>query len=460
MDPTRRDLLVGLTAAGLTTACGKSGEQSDTADSGSPPAALPAPDREAEPAPWAAPGSHDPPAFAHGVTAGGATAEGVLIHVRTDEVGCELVVVAQDGTDWTEVARVPGLDPTGNAVRHELTGLDADTAHAYALYASDGTRRSQVGRFRTAPAADATPRKLVLAATSCWGSINPDLPSLAPAAEPRADAILLLGDTVYADGAVSEEDYRRKWGRVLERPNAQTFLASASVIATWDDHEVDNNWVLGETVTADQLATATAAFREAIPQREGSAGNGMWRVMSLGPVAEIFVMDSRGERGPGRIASDEQIETMTAAIRASTATFKIVMCSVHLTDHTAIMGSVEAEDRWQGYEAQREALVRACEETPGAFVVTGDMHFSAVQLVGRTGEPGEQIVEIAAGPAGSRVVPMQEIVNLAVEPTDQYVWLGEVHTTSILTLDPGTGEVVAEFLDDSGAVVNTHTWTP
>ena len=50
---------------------------------------------------------------------------------------------------------------------------------------------------------------------------------------------------------------------------------STSIIATWDDHEVDNNWSFEENFS-EQFLSALSAFRNAFPQRIGTEG-GIWR---------------------------------------------------------------------------------------------------------------------------------------------------------------------------------------
>lgn len=454
---TRRELLLGLGAAALAPACGRG--RSPAGDTGSD--APPAPDRAPEPPAWDPGGTHDATAFPWGVVAGDPVADGVLLTLRTAETGCVLVVVAADGDGWVEVHRGAPTDPRGRAVATELTGLSADTAHRYAWFAADGARRSEVGRFRTMADAATPVRKWVFGATSCWGSINPDCPSLLQGAADQADAFFHLGDAVYADGSVTLDDYRAEWDRMFVRPAMQAAFASTAVVATWDDHEVDDDWVPDVTVTDPQVADALQAFREAIPMRQGPGGSGLWRTLSFGPAVDVFVLDSRGERAPpDRIVSDEQLDAMIAALDASTARFKLVLVSVHLADHDLVMGPVQAQDRWQGYPAQRDALVAACERVPGVIVITGDMHYSGVQTLGPPGDPGDAVVELAVGPAGSRLNPLDEIVALAAEPMPQYIWLGTTWTWTRLTLDPSTGSALAEFLDDLGAVVGSHRWTP
>ena len=83
MKPNRRDLLRGLGGLGALSACGADALPEDTSVTEVPP--VPAPDRPAEPEPWQAGGTRDDVAFPAVVQSGDATANAVLLQVRTDE---------------------------------------------------------------------------------------------------------------------------------------------------------------------------------------------------------------------------------------------------------------------------------------------------------------------------------------------------------------------------------------
>ncbi len=448
----RRELLLATGAAALV-AC--AGDTTSPTDNGP----VPAPDRAPEPDPWSAPGAWDEVAFAWGLLAGDATADAVVLAARTTEPAVDLVVMEAVDGEWVERERRAGLVPEEGSVRIELSGLTPDTAHAWILASTDGSRRSMVGRFRTGLGADGF-RKVVIGASSCFASENAGLPGLANAARERLDAFLLLGDTVYADGAL--EEYRAHWKGVCATPSFRDLAASTSVIATWDDHEVANNWTTGggdgfnETlITEEQLDTAVLAFHESVPMRL-EAGR-LWRKVSLGPVVDVFVLDCRGERADGKLVSDEQLAWIVDELGASAAAFKLVMVSIHATDHSALLGWIEDKDRWQGYPAQRDALVAAAEGVPGVLFVTGDMHYGAIQKLSPAGKPGEHLWEVAVGPSGSELFLLKDLVDLAQpEVQAQYPVVLETWNWGRITLDPGLMTATIELVDDGGAVVGTQ----
>jgi alkaline phosphatase D len=458
----RREVLAGLGAA-AALGCAGDGDGArprdrSPVDTG---AAGPAPARPPEPPPWEAPGAWDEAAFAWGVAAGDPLPDGALLWTRTTAAAVDLVVMAADGDGWVEVRRDPGLPVVDEVVTVAVDGLSPDTAHAYVFVAPDGGR-SRVGRFRTAPAADAF-RQVVIGAVSCLGGSDPGFPCLGFVAPSALDAFLLLGDTVYADGSRTVDDYRAHWREVAATPTYQDAVASAPIVAIWDDHEVENNWTtgapgVGQTqVTRGTVDTAVRAFREAIPMRLGPGGSRFWRAVRLGPVA-LFVADCRGERTPGRIVSDEQLEWLVAGLARSDATFKVVLVSVHAADHAAVMGPIQAEDRWQGYPAQRDALVAAAEASPGTLFLTGDMHYGAIQKLAPAGAPGAEVLEIAAGPAGSTLFALDTILGLASEEVRaQYLDVLEDWSWARLTFDPGERSVRVELIDGEGAVAVART---
>ncbi|HHO52927.1 MAG TPA: hypothetical protein ENK18_19140 [Deltaproteobacteria bacterium] len=458
MSTSRRRFIAG--ASALAVASTLPGCGGDGGEPQGGPGPSPSPDRGPEPEPWVPDGQLDLEAFAWGVQAGDVTDRAALISVRTLEASVDLTVVVASDQGWVEHEVRAGLQPVDGVLQLELTGLRPDTAYQLALHSSDGTRRSPAGRIRTAPSGEGS-RRLVFGATSCLGTDNPGWESLQRLAEEQLDFVLLLGDTVYADGAVSLEDYRTHWRRALSTPSLRSLLASTSLIAIWDDHEVANNWTLGEgdalqdAVTPEQLSDALIAFREALPQRRGSGGSGLWRRLSWGPDLDLFLLDCRGERDGAQIVSEEQLAWITAELRASSATFKVVASSVHLTDHDALMGEAQAQDRWQGYPAQRDVLLEAAVEVPGVVVLTGDMHYGALQRVDPVDGPAAELREIAAGPAGSGLFLVEALAALRGEVPPQYEILVEDWSSCLCVLDPGLGTLTVSFIADDGSVIDT-----
>lgn len=441
----RRQLL--LSGAAALIGCKAPPSPSDT--DGEPP--TPADPREPSPPPHEPAGEPDLTVFPLGVLVGDPTVDAAEVRVRSTLADFELVVFGWN-EGWTEVQRVPVT--TGSVTASaRITGLEA--GQPYCVHAEAGSARSAVTRFRTAPAAG-TSYALRIGASSCFGFTNAALANLEHTVGADLDVFLQLGDYVYADGSTTVEDYAAVWERYLRRPGARALTTSTALVHTWDDHEVSNNWTLepdrGDSITPALLADATDVWRQMIPMGPGLGGSGVWRSVRWGDVAEFFVLDCRGERHGNGLVSPEQLAWFERAMAASTAVFKVVLSSVHLTDHTELFSVVQEADRWQGHPSQRASLVATCVNTPGTLVITGDMHFGAVQRVDAEG-PGNGLWEIAAGPSGSRLIPLAGILEITGMPA-QYELLVEAWSWCDLRLDPNTLRVSVDFIGDDGAVID------
>lgn len=428
--------------APLLPGCTGEKEGDDTAE--------PTPTRSPEPPPWEAPGSEDLAAFASALRVGDATATGAVVSVRTAEPSLTLVVMEASGESWVELDRVPVTTGDGGAIV-VLDGLSADTAYALAAYADDA-RRTGVVRLRTAPT---EARVIQFGATSCLGTASPQYPSLAFVAADALDFFLLLGDTVYADDAATLEEYRAYWDAQVANTNVRAALASTSLVATWDDHEVANNWSAAD-LEKGQLEAALQAFREAMPQGAGPTG-AIWRKLSWGPAVDVFVLDCRSERGDGHYISPAQMAWLQDGLATSTARFKIILNSVPITDLTPIFLTAEIDDRWDGYPEDRAAILGFIQEQAigGVVWVTGDVHFAAVAHIDPAGGVAAGAWEVFVGSAGSTPMALVELY-----PEDeQYPFLSAAWNWARFTCDPGLGTVRVEFVGDDGAVFHDTTLT-
>lgn len=443
----RRQLL--LSGAALIGCKGRTDTDTDPATAEPP---TPAPAREPSPPPYQPAETVDEVAFPWGVLVGDPFGGGAEIRVRTPEPSVSVALYAHDGSAWSEVDRV-SVDAHDGAAAHRFEGLDAGVAYCAVAYAHGA--RSAVSRFRTAPA----PGELIelrIGASSCFGLNGGPMQNLTYTPESDLDFFVQLGDFGYLDGSLTTQDYLEAWDRYLQRDGPLALFTGAALVHTWDDHEVSNNWTLEpgteDSIDQELLDTAAAVWRQVIPMAQGQGPFGIWRRMSWGDIADVFVLDCRGERHGDGIVSEEQLAWFEGEMVASTAVFKLVLASVHVTDHTELFSIAQQQDRWQGYPAQRARLVATCANTPGTLVLTGDMHYGAVQRVDPQGAPGQDLYEVAAGPSGSRLLPAHGIAEVAGHPA-QYETLVEAWTWSEIVLNPGDGRVTVRFVGDDGETV-------
>lgn len=448
MDTSRRDLLKGLTALGVGAGCvDGTAVDGHPWEDGHPPTDT----RLPEPETWEGTGVLDVGVFPLGVRAGDATTGGVLLHTNTTASLLTLVVMAAvNDTGWEEVQRLTDLVPTEGVVAVELSGLTSDSAYNYAFF-DEEDHRSRVGRFRTA--VEDEWRVLTIGATSCLGDAEPTFECLQTAAGRNFDFFCFLGDFVYADRADELSEYREFHHTAIATPSVADLLASTSVIATWDDHEVDNNWLPGETDAA-RIDAARQAFGEALPARVGGGKYQIWRKLSWGDVADVFVLECRGERvrDTWTYLSREQMDWFKSELASSEAKFKIVLNSVPIIDFSGVGAVPVINDRWEGYAEQRTELLQwiANEGITGLLWISGDLHFGTVARLSPVGQLGDDQFEVLAGPAGSFLNPVAAVW----EPDDQFVSFTFEWNYTVLTLDPGTGDVGVEFVGPTGEVLD------
>lgn len=444
----RRFLQMGLIAA-LVPACKPTGKDSDTA-AGSP--GTPAPERPTEPAAWEPEGSEDRTVFPHRVQVGDATDTTAIVALFCTAASVTLVLVAATDVGWEEVERQEGLAPTDGFLQVTLSGLAADTAYSVVAYA-DATIRSAPTRFRTALAADGW-RQISFGATSCLGSTDVPWPSLSHAAGERVDFFCLLGDLVYADGSVTLEDYRAEYAAAFSQQGLLDLTTSTSFIATWDDHEVDNNWSW-ESVSQDQYDAALQAFTEHMPMAVTPGVTPIWRKLSWGAVLDVFVLDCRSERLDGDYISTEQMDWLKEGLAASTARFKIILNSVPITDLSAIFSDLEEDDRWDGFPEQRSEILSwiAQKSIQGVLWVTGDVHYAQIGHVDPEGGIAASAWEVLVGPAGSTGNVLADV--FVGDP--QYAWLSSAWNWCRFDCDPGLGTIRVRHFDDTGAAISDMT---
>ena len=201
------------------------------------------------------------------------------------EVAVRLIVSATDNTaslgsnkalTGTTIvdAKLPLKSDFDNTLRHKVTGLQPGQTYFYQFIAGDV--RSNVGRFRTAPAASADVAQLQFAYLTCqdwsinhWGALghiaaNESLDFIvhlgdyiyetvgeafqSGAVESRHDQ-LKLPDGTYKNGssgakyATTTADYRYLYKKYRTDSRLQAVHERFAIIAVWDDHEfTDDAW--------------------------------------------------------------------------------------------------------------------------------------------------------------------------------------------------------------------------
>lgn len=399
-------------------------------------------------------------AFGVGVSSGDVTTTAAIVAARYD--GSTALAVAAWEMDGETYVRQLGefevAPADGGFTHYELTGLSPGRHYRYAFFEMDGTNRvgrSAIGRFRAAIAADVM-ETLTIGAVSCTS--NGRAKTTLERAGERDDiaVFLMLGDTTYNDGASTLAEYRAKWNESLSSPGWLATRRSTSVLATWDDHEVDNDY----DPEGLDLAIPTQTLFEHLPlRRDPVAPNRVWKSMRWGRTVEIFILDCRTERRPStRGTTDEylsraQMDWLKAGLTASPCMFKLIANSVPISDFPGVFDFPTARrDRWEAYPVQREEILRFIDDNAisGVLWVSGDFHFASIGKVGPSGQVGEGQTEVLAGPGAQ----IGNIAGLGL-PREQFPWTSTTNNYTTFELLPADRRIRVYWHDGDGSVIHT-----
>ena len=244
------------------------------------------------------------PPFQLGVASGDPSADGFVIWTRlapepfdTGYLGQTIFEVAWEIAEEAGFGRIvkqgsawarPHL---AHSVHAEVDGLQPGREYFYRFRL--GRYESVAGRALTCPAAGASPESLRFAFASCAHYEQGYFPAYRYMAEDRPDLILMLGDYIYEDSwgdrrvrqfdpleAVTLEDYRRRYTQYRTDPDLQGAHAACPWLVTWDDHEVDNDYV---GLTSEHELCGGMAVREAFPARRAAAYQAWYEHMPVRP---------------------------------------------------------------------------------------------------------------------------------------------------------------------------------
>ena len=231
--------------------------------------------------------------------------------------------VATDAA-MTRVVRhgeVTASERFAHSVHVEVAGLEAGRPYWYQFEGLGA--QSPVGQSRTAPAAHAM-ASARLGFVSCSHWERGYFSAYRHLAAERPDLVFFLGDYIYdnsfaadsgkvvrahgAGNAVSLSDYRNRYALYKTDPDLQALHAAAPCVATWDDHEVQNDyanrWSQDPKIAVAQfLQQRTAAYQayyEHMPLRASSLPRGpdmrIYRRLDYGRLARLHVLDGRQYR--------------------------------------------------------------------------------------------------------------------------------------------------------------------
>jgi alkaline phosphatase D len=424
----RRGFLVGSGATLLLAACSGGDGSGASSASTSPPTTLHTARLNSDP-------------FGLGVASGDPAADSVVLWTRLatqplasdgaggmvdDPIDVRWQLATDEGFGSIVGEGIATAEPDHGHSLHVLAeGLDPAVDYHYRFVVGDFT--SPVGRTRTLPADGEAVERFRLAVANCQWYESGTYAAYRHMAQEDLDLVLHLGDYIYEYAAGSGRrasapnrevetlpDYRLRYASYKVDPDLQAAHAAFPFVATWDDHEVANNY-LGETVPGgravtrrlpDRRAAAYKAWWENIPTRlpaPDSDHTDIYRDLVVGDLARITMLDERqyADVPPCRDVVDDDFgdcrERQQDRTRLGDAQESFLASSMGRADTTwnllgnpVVLAGIDAGDTepefyldtWDGYpDAQRRAIA-ALSAAPNPVVLTGDYHAGMVLEVG------------------------------------------------------------------------------
>ncbi len=407
-------------------------------------------------------GLHIVDEFGLGIASGDVTPSTAVLWTRYDGQRELQLFVWREGTQAVEQSMV--VQPADGGFTHQtISGLQAGTNYRYLFAEAENGQlsgRSRTGRFKTA-IPDGSMDSVLIGATACTSNRLRVRTLEKAGARTDLDLFILLGDTTYNDGAETLAEFRDKWESSLERDGYLALREKTSLLATWDDHEVDNNWN-PERISGSILSAATRSYFENLPlERLSGTPDRLWRRKRWGRTVDIFVLDCRGERKPStrRDSSPEYISPaqmmwLKQGLSNSPCRFKLIVNSVPISD-LPVTFAAGRNDRWEGYEGQRNEILDHIDnnQIPGVLWLAGDFHLGSVGKVARSG-PGSNYMEVLAGPGAQTPNPLAATLR-----GNQWDYASGTNNYTTLRFDPMTGQVRIEVRDRDDATVFGQTYT-
>jgi alkaline phosphatase D len=383
------------------------------------------------------------PRLDQGIACGDLSMDGAVIWGRCDRPA-RMHVDWATKKDFRDVRRIAGpaaLSASDFTSKLSLIELPPGNEIHYRVRYEDLVTgvfsQPEVGRFRVPDARAARPFRFTWSGDVCGQGfgINPRAGGMRLFKAMRAakpDLFVHCGDVIYADAPIRPKkrlDDGRTWhnltipekSKVAEtlpefRANfrynfldhhLREFQRDVPMAYTWDDHETKNNWWPGR-VLADRRyrvkhcdllsARARQAFFEYTPvARRPEAPGRIYRKLGLGPLIDVFILDTRSHRGPNTrnrqeqpgpstaFFGDEQLQWLSKELQSSRAIWKVIATPQPLclqiaharTDYEGLSNGAPGRPRGREHELARLLATLKKNKVRNVVWVTADVHYAA-----------------------------------------------------------------------------------
>jgi alkaline phosphatase D len=391
----------------------------------------------------------------NGVAAGDATNTSIVLWARAGVTGSLTFTLASDSA-FTNIVDSQAVAVADVLVPAKVSFGSLTPGARYYYRASDAAGSTSSGTFRTVPASGVNGFRMGV--TGDWRGEMIPFPAVKNVPSRNLDLWVALGDTIYGDvdspavpfDCATLTDFRLKHNEVMtERAGLNSLpaaRASAAMLAMIDDHEVTNDFAGGAAPSTDPRFAAFAgayinetefflngigAFHEYHPinaEVYGATGDPrtagktkLYRSRTYGQDAAVIITDARSFRdtelpeanpldqnsvlaflvgafNPARTmlgqAQLQDVFSDLLAAQAAGVKWKFLM----VPEPTQNFGVFAASDRYEGYAAERTALLRFIyqNDITNVVFVTADIHGTLVNNLTYENGPGFPKVKVPA----------------------------------------------------------------
>jgi len=373
----------------------------------------------------------------NGVAAGDVTGESGVLWARAEKTGRMRFEISSRAD--LKGAKKYNVTVSNTMVPAKVKVDDLDPGRTYYYRATDAAGNSSTGRFRTPPG-ECTNTAVRFGVTGdSRGELSP-YPSIRNVPQRNLDFFIEHGDTIYAERYSGPEEptarnlseYRARHNEVMStRFGLNTWRdlrGSTALLATIDDHEVVNDFAGGAPPSSapgefdqtgayinetDRYKAGLQAFQEYMPiadRRYGETGDPrtaqkpkLFRSRTYGNAAAVIVLDNRSFRDqelvPANLGSPADVgrflyqsfdpsRTMLGAAQLNDLKAKLLRAQqrgvvwkfVLTPEPIQNLGVLIAEDRYEGYAAERTQILKFITDNhiDNVVFVTADIHGTLV----------------------------------------------------------------------------------
>lgn len=429
-----------------------------------------------------------------GIAAGDVTQTSAVLWAHVSSSGIVQFTIQSKESAAQQTIAATVNDPS-IPVTITLDTLSPATEYTFQVQTASGATLN--GRFHTAAPDDGF-HGLHFGVSGDWRASLAPFVSVRNAADQQLDFFVALGDTIYADlaspalpqsQARSLADFRIKHAEVYSTRYGLNPLAalraSTALFATIDDHEVSNDFAGGALAKADKRFESTLGrinqtslyenglqvFQEYNPLRQefyGKIGGDgrmdgahkLYRYRTFGKDAAIFLLDARSFRDlpirgadrtdpadivrfrkdsfrPGRtMLGSQQLADLKADLldaQRRRITWKFILIPEPIQQR----GLMSAQDRFEGFAAERSDLLQFIEEHQlrNVVFVAADIHGTLINNITYSLAPdapqfATQAFEVTVGP----VAYYQTLGEVVIEDGIQKGYVSEAERQTYLTL--------------------------